>query len=64
MDQSSVKPLINKIISTEEKKNYRINLCLEHIVTNRLYNYKCILNKNTSPKYTLDQVDLNEILSG
>jgi hypothetical protein len=59
MDQSSVKPQINIVISIEENMNHQITLCLEHIVIIRLHNYKCILKKHTLPKDTLDQVDLN-----
>jgi hypothetical protein len=60
MDQIlGVKPQINMVISMDKNMNCKITLCLKHIVTIRLHNYKFILKKHTLLKDTLDQVDLN-----
>jgi hypothetical protein len=58
MDQSEVMPLINIVVRIEENMNCWIILCLEHIVTIKLHNYKCVEKKLILPKDTVDQVDL------
>jgi hypothetical protein len=41
MDQ--FKPQLNIVVKIEENMSCRITLCIEHIVTVKLHNYKCIL---------------------
>jgi hypothetical protein len=64
MEKLDVEPQINTIISIEENMNCQAILCLEHIVTIRLHNYKCILREQTKEtqslhKDTFNQDDLN-----
>jgi hypothetical protein len=52
MDQSSVKIRINKDISIEYNMKYDTTLCLEHIMTIGLHNYKCILIHTKETHFT------------
>jgi hypothetical protein len=54
MDQLGIKQWINIVVSIKENMNRQITLYLEHIVTIRLNNYKCIPMKHTLRKDTLD----------
>ena len=59
LDQLGTNPWINLIIKIDVKIIHQIIFYQEHIITARLRKYICILNRDTLPKDTLDQINLN-----